>query len=289
MASSSMFGSRAPANSSFATTRYAPTMANGRSVPTLSSALDACGDEMLVNVEIKNLASDGGFDASMTIARETLDELRRRGANQLGRWLISSFSWATLAACRDYDGRVATAYLCMALDERRIDQIADCRPRCGASVGALGHVSLVERCHSAGLLVNVWTSNDPGRLVELAALGVDGVCTDVPAIARTALGRLPVASTTVPTPGDSASRRTRRGQPLRLRFRAVSPAVSGRRAGQRRARSRTRGAGCRRARRRRPGRGTGSRARSRGDGRPHGRRDAWPASLRRPEVLRRAS
>ena len=35
--------------------------------------------EMLVNVEIKNLASDGGFDASMTIVRDTIDELRRRG------------------------------------------------------------------------------------------------------------------------------------------------------------------------------------------------------------------
>ena len=49
-------------------------------VPTLAAALDACGDEMLVNVEIKNLASDGGFDASMTIAHDTIDELRRRGS-----------------------------------------------------------------------------------------------------------------------------------------------------------------------------------------------------------------
>ena len=112
----------------------------------------------------------------------------------MGRWLISSLSWATLAACRDYDGRVATAYLCMALDERRIDQIAAAGHAAVHPWERLVTVSLVERCHAAGLLVNVWTSNDPSRLVELAALGVDGVCTDVPAIARTALGRLPVAS-----------------------------------------------------------------------------------------------
>ena len=53
-------------------------------LPTLATALDACGDEMLVNVEIKNLASDGGFDASMSIAHHTIDELRRRGAQATG-------------------------------------------------------------------------------------------------------------------------------------------------------------------------------------------------------------
>ena len=40
--------------------------------------------------------------------------------------------------------------------------------------------SVVERCHAAGLRVNTWTCNDPDRLVELTAFGVDGVCTNVP-------------------------------------------------------------------------------------------------------------
>ena len=44
-------------------------------------------------------------------------------------------------------------------------------------------------CHRGGLAVNTWTCNDPVRLVELAGLGVDGVCTDVPDVALSALGR----------------------------------------------------------------------------------------------------
>jgi len=163
-------------------------------LPTFRAALDACGDEMLVNVEIKNLASDGGFDASMSIARDTIDEVRRRGPGATGRWLISSFSWATISACRAYAGDIATAFLCMTLDDERIERIA-----------AAGHAavhpweravdpSVVERCHAAGLLVNVWTSNSPERLRELDGMGVDGVCTDVPAVARLALGREPVAT-----------------------------------------------------------------------------------------------
>jgi glycerophosphoryl diester phosphodiesterase len=52
----------------------------------------------------------------------------------------------------------------------------------------------VEQCHQAGLAVNTWTCNDPERLVELAALGVDGVCTDVPDVALTALGQTAAVS-----------------------------------------------------------------------------------------------
>ena len=39
---------------------------------------------------------------------------------------------------------------------------------------------VVDRCHAAGLAVNTWTCNDPARVRELAAWGVDGIFTDVP-------------------------------------------------------------------------------------------------------------
>ena len=164
------------------------------SVPTFAPALDACGDEMLVNVEIKNLASDGGFDASMTIVRDTIDELRRRGPQATGRWLISSFSWATITSCRAYAGDIATAFLCMTLDDERIERIAAAGHAAVHPWERVVDPSIVERCHAAGLLVNVWTSNSPERLRELEGMGLDGVCTDVPAVARLALGREPVAT-----------------------------------------------------------------------------------------------
>ena len=47
----------------------------------------------------------------------------------------------------------------------------------------------MELCRRHGLAVNTWTCNDPTRLVELAGLGVDGVCTDVPDVALDVLGR----------------------------------------------------------------------------------------------------
>ena len=47
----------------------------------------------------------------------------------------------------------------------------------------------VELAHDAGLRVNVWTVDDPARMVELADMGVDGIVTNVPDVAANALGR----------------------------------------------------------------------------------------------------
>ena len=46
---------------------------------------------------------------------------------------------------------------------------------------------LVELAHAAGLVVNVWTVDDPARIEELAGMGVDGIVTNVPAVAAAVL------------------------------------------------------------------------------------------------------
>ena len=162
---------------------------------TLADVLDACGDRMLVNVEIKNWKGDTGHDPTMAMVAPIIDELRRRGPRARSRWLISSFSWSTVAACRELAPDIATACLTAgAPDDATIDRVA-----------AAGHSALhprerdvdealVASCHQRGLAVNTWTCNDAARLVELARLGVDGVCTDVPDVALQVLGREGVAA-----------------------------------------------------------------------------------------------
>ena len=154
-----------------------------------SEALDACGSRMLVNVEIKNSVSDGGHDPRCRIVDLVADELRRRGSDQAHRWLVSSFSEATIRAMRTVAPDVPTAWLCgrtLRPDARRLAAGGHraIHPWDGAVTGAS-----VADAHDAGLAVNVWTCNDAGRIAELAGLGVDAVCTDVPDVALAALGR----------------------------------------------------------------------------------------------------
>jgi glycerophosphoryl diester phosphodiesterase len=156
----------------------------------LAEVLDACGDRMLVNVEIKNSKTDPDYDPSMAMVVPIIDELRRRGPGATDRWLISSFSWSTVAACREYAPEIATGCLTSApVDEPTIERLAAEGHRALHPWEAQLDEELMARCRRHGLAVNTWTCNDPARLVELAGLGVDGVCTDVPDVALVALGR----------------------------------------------------------------------------------------------------
>jgi glycerophosphoryl diester phosphodiesterase len=62
-------------------------------------------------------------------------------------------------------------------------------------VAAAGHVALhpwdylvddalLEAAREQGLEVNVWTVDDPDRMAQLVAMGVHGLCTNVPDVAR---------------------------------------------------------------------------------------------------------
>lgn len=157
---------------------------------TFAEVLDACGDRMLVNVEIKNSKTEPGYDATMAMVAPVIDELRRRGPGAIDRWLISSFSWSTVAACRAYAPEIATGCLTsVPVDEPTIERLAAAGHRALHPWEVQLDEALVAQCRRHGLAVNTWTCNDPVRLVELAGLGVDGVCTDVPDVALVALGR----------------------------------------------------------------------------------------------------
>jgi glycerophosphoryl diester phosphodiesterase len=147
------------------------------SVPTLGEALDAC-EGMWVNVEIKNDPDEPDFDATDSIADETIAHLLARGEDD--RWLISCFR---VESCRALAPHVRTAWLCTVPP----DGVA-------ADMAARGHAALhpwvkaltrevVDACHAAGVQVNTWTCDDPERMAELIEWGIDGICTNVPDVA----------------------------------------------------------------------------------------------------------
>jgi glycerophosphoryl diester phosphodiesterase len=144
-------------------------------VPDLLAALLASAG-MGVNVEVKP-------HDDVQVADAVVDVVRAWG----GDVLVSSFQPELVDRVRQIADDVPTALLLYVDPAAAIDACA-----------AAGHVALhpwdptvdaelVERCHAAGLAINVWTVDDPDRMRELTAIGVDGIVTNVPDVARAVL------------------------------------------------------------------------------------------------------
>jgi glycerophosphoryl diester phosphodiesterase len=157
------------------------------SVCDLEAALDACAGLDVVNIEIKNWPDDPDFDPELRLADQVVALVDRRGDHR--RVLVSCFHLPTVDRVRGLDERMATAWLTFSLPDQHaaIDRAA----RHGHSAihphVAFVDTAYVEHAHDAGLEVNTWTCDDPDRMAELATLGVDGIVTNVPDVARRVL------------------------------------------------------------------------------------------------------
>ncbi|MEM7325393.1 MAG: glycerophosphodiester phosphodiesterase [Actinomycetota bacterium] len=179
-------------------------------VPTLGEALDVAGD-LWVNVEIKNMPDEPGYDAEHRISTavagliaarlaglEFDDEPPTAGESSGGRSvpradriMISSFNPDSVTSIRRLDPTLPLALLVWGqADPASLVGRAEAH---GFEAihphDLLVDRNFVERAKTAGLQVNVWTVDDPDRIVELAEMGVDGIITNNPAAAGAALGR----------------------------------------------------------------------------------------------------
>jgi glycerophosphoryl diester phosphodiesterase len=157
-------------------------------LPTLDQALDAC-DGMGVNIEVKNLPGEPGYDDSSGVAVTVAELVGARALHD--RILVSSFNLRDLDRVREVDAAVRTAWLVFSVADA-----VETSERCARhGHGALHpHVSLVtdgllDACRRAGLAVNTWTVDDPDVMRRLVADGVDGIVTNRPDVLVDVLGR----------------------------------------------------------------------------------------------------
>jgi glycerophosphoryl diester phosphodiesterase len=155
-------------------------------VPDLDEALAACIG-MGVNVEIKNFAHEPDFDAAHWLSQAVVEATRR--ADPPVSVLVSSFNIEAIDRVHALAPTLPTALLTYALEDPHATVA-----RCAASGHRALHPydatvdrALVDAAHERGLAVNVWTVDAPDRIAALVAMGVDGICTNVPDIARSVL------------------------------------------------------------------------------------------------------
>lgn len=151
-------------------------------VPHLDEALDACAG-MWVNIEIKSDPNEIGFDPSEPGARVLAEILARRGEPS-SQWLVSSFRRATIDLMRALSPDIPTAWLCISAPPGALEGLVLDGHRAIHPYVECVSASLVQRCHTLGLMCTAWTCDDPVRMAELAAMGIDGICTNVPGVAR---------------------------------------------------------------------------------------------------------
>jgi len=179
----------APGLGVLATLAFAEIRTSRPDIPTLDEVLDTCAGS-LVNIEIKNLPGDADFDPDDRAAELVVRCLTRRGTDRV---IVSSFNLNTIDRVRALDDSVPTGFLLMhgfgALDALEVCQQhghGALHPFIGLLGGDLAG-EVVARARDAHLAVNVWTVNDAGNIRRLGEVGVDGIITDVPDLARRAL------------------------------------------------------------------------------------------------------
>jgi glycerophosphoryl diester phosphodiesterase len=158
-------------------------------VPTLGPALAACAGAV-VNVEIKNLPTDPGYDPAERVALDVASVLAR-GLEGRARILVSSFWPDSLAVLSRHDGVLSLGLLV----HPALDALAALETATGLGCVALhphhSRVSgdLVDRAHGLGLAVVTWTVNSPDEIDAVVDAGVDVVITDSVADTLAHLGR----------------------------------------------------------------------------------------------------
>jgi len=159
-------------------------------VDDLPAVLDACRPLGLVNIEIKNWPEDPDFDPEARLVDAVADLLEARGELD-ERILVSGFHLGTVDRVRERLPAVATGWLLGLFDDPA--PLIETAAAHGHAAVHPHHLLVDERlvalAHDAGLQVNTWTCDDPDRIRELAAMGVDAVITNVPDVALRALGR----------------------------------------------------------------------------------------------------
>jgi glycerophosphoryl diester phosphodiesterase len=146
-------------------------------VPLFAAAIEACAG-MQMNVEVKNKPGDPGHDPSGSLARAVAAELVEH--DRLEGVIVSSFDAPTIEAVRAAEPALPVGLL-LGVTARLPDAMGVALDRGYQAVHpffASVKADFVDRCHEAGLGVNVWTPNADADLEAMLDAGVDTLITD---------------------------------------------------------------------------------------------------------------
>lgn len=152
-----------------------PFRAFGEPIPTLDEVLALVGDKLVVYCELKGA---GTAPQACTLLGH-------------GPWrsAVHSFDHRMIADARRLSPGLPRGVLETSYHLNPTQSLASVQARDLWQYLELIDQPLVDAVHSRGGRVIAWTVNAPADMVRLAAMGVDGICTNHVALARMTLGR----------------------------------------------------------------------------------------------------
>jgi glycerophosphoryl diester phosphodiesterase len=152
-------------------------LANGEPLPTLDQALQAIGSKLRVFIEVKSLPAQ--FD-------DRLFEAMQRGPNPAA-YAVHAFDHRIIRRLGEKRPALPRGVLSSAYPVRPLAALEDAGATMLWQERWLVDRALVETVHSAGCLLFAWTVNEARPMKDLVSLGIDGLCTNFPDIARRAV------------------------------------------------------------------------------------------------------
>ena len=149
----------------------------GEKIPTLEEALNLVRDtECGVYLELKDIGETEGF------VEAVLEVAEKCGMTQ--RCLFASFQYDYLARLKELDGNLATLYNTSSGKTSLPEEFpADYY---GLNLDTIRQET-VKAIHEAGKQAFVWTVNTPSQMTNVQAMGIDGIVTNDPGVAKVIL------------------------------------------------------------------------------------------------------
>jgi glycerophosphoryl diester phosphodiesterase len=153
-----------------------PQFASER-VPTLAEALAACKGASRVDIELKYYGHNQRLEERVVELVEAAGMENDIVTMSLSRDMVAKMK------------RLRPAWTSGLLSAKALGDLSGVRADFLAVEKSMATRRFIRTAHRAGKLVYVWTVDDPARMVRMIGLGVDGLITNRPDIAREVLDR----------------------------------------------------------------------------------------------------
>ena len=145
----------------------------GEPIPTLREVIGLAKGKMKLNIEVKTSKPE------QLIAQRVVEIIRLE--NFIDECIVTSFDRDVIIEVKRIAPEITTGFI---IDEELPEGVMDGTWDILSCSHELATKEFINEAHGRGKRIHVWTINEPGRIRHFARLGVEGIITDRPDIAK---------------------------------------------------------------------------------------------------------